>query len=470
MANASLTLQNLIGRGSVQQLAGPVLILIILSMMVLPLPAFMLDLFFTFNIAISVIVMLVAINVKKPLDFSVFPTVLLITTLLRLSLNVASTRVVLLEGHTGPGAAGQVIDAFGHFLVGGNYAVGIVVFTILVIINFVVITKGAGRVAEVAARFTLDAMPGKQMAIDADLNAGLIGEDEARRRRGAIAEEADFFGSMDGASKFVRGDAVAGILIMFINIIGGLFVGVLQHNLDVGTAAKTYTLLTIGDGLVAQIPALIISIAAGMVVTRVGESQDLSDQFISQLFTSSKVIALTAGIIGLLGLIPGMPNFVFLLLAGLLGSLAWFIEREQKAAKPVPVVATPTVSTEMQEASWADVAPLDVLGLEVGYRLIPLVDKAQDGELLRRIRGIRKKFAQEVGFLVSPVHIRDNLELKPNGYRILLKGVEIGQGEAFPGNLLAINPGRVVGNLAGTPTKDPAFGLPAVWIESSLRE
>ena len=470
MANASLTLQNLFGRGSVQQLAGPVLILIILSMMVLPLPTFMLDLFFTFNIAISVIVMLVAINVKKPLDFSVFPTVLLITTLLRLSLNVASTRVVLLEGHTGPGAAGQVIDAFGHFLVGGNYAVGIVVFMILVIINFVVITKGAGRVAEVAARFTLDAMPGKQMAIDADLNAGLIGEAEARRRRGAIAEEADFFGSMDGASKFVRGDAVAGILIMFINVIGGLFVGVLQHNLDVGTAAKTYTLLTIGDGLVAQIPALIISIAAGMVVTRVGETQDLSDQFISQLFTSSKVIALTAGIIGLLGLIPGMPNLVFLLLAGLLGSLAWFIESEQKSAKPVPVVAKPTVSAEMQEASWADVAPLDVLGLEVGYRLIPLVDKAQDGELLRRIRGIRKKFAQEVGFLVSPVHIRDNLELKPNGYRILLKGVEIGQGEAFPGNLLAINPGRVVGNLAGTATKDPAFGLPAVWIESGLRE
>ena len=470
MANAAMTLQNLIARGGVQQLAGPLLILIILSMMVLPLPAFMLDLFFTFNIAISVIVMLVAINVKKPLDFSVFPTVLLITTLLRLSLNVASTRVVLLEGHTGPGAAGQVIEAFGHFLVGGNYAVGIVVFTILVIINFVVITKGAGRVAEVAARFTLDAMPGKQMAIDADLNAGLIGEDEARRRRGTIAEEADFFGSMDGASKFVRGDAVAGILIMFINVIGGLFVGVLQHNLEVGTAAKTYTLLTIGDGLVAQIPALIISIAAGMVVTRVGESQDLSEQFMSQLFNSAKVIGLTAGIIGLMGLIPGMPNLVFLLLAALLGSLAWYINREQMVAKPVPVVAAPTTSSEVQEASWADVAPLDVLGLEVGYRLIPLVDKAQDGELLRRIRGIRKKFAQEVGFLVSPVHIRDNLELKPNGYRILLKGVEIGQGDAFPGNLLAINPGRVAGNLAGTVTKDPAFGLPAVWIETGLRE
>ncbi len=470
MANAAMSLQSVFGRSGLKQLAGPILILLILSMMVLPLPPFMLDLFFTFNIAISVIVMLVAINVLKPLDFSVFPTVLLITTLLRLSLNVASTRVVLLEGHTGPGAAGQVIEAFGHFLVGGNYAVGIVVFSILVIINFVVITKGAGRVAEVAARFTLDAMPGKQMAIDADLNAGLIGEDEARRRRATIAEEADFFGSMDGASKFVRGDAVAGILIMFINIVGGLFVGVLQHNLDIGTAAKTYTLLTIGDGLVAQIPALIISIAAGMVVTRVGDSQDLSQQFIGQLFNNPKVIGLTAAIIGLLGLIPGMPNFVFLLLATGLGSLAWDMDRRLRAAKPLPVTVAPTLAAESQEASWADVAALDVLGLEVGYRLIPLVDKAQDGELLRCIRGIRKKFAQEVGFLVSPVHIRDNLELKPNAYRILLKGVEIGQGEAFPGNLLAINPGRVAGQLPGTVTKDPAFGLPAVWIETALRE
>ena len=470
MANPSLTLQGFLGRSGLQQLAGPVLILLILSMMVLPLPSFMLDLFFTFNIAISVIVMLVAINVMKPLDFSVFPTVLLITTLLRLSLNVASTRVVLLEGHTGPGAAGQVIEAFGHFLVGGNYAVGIVVFAILVIINFVVITKGAGRVAEVAARFTLDAMPGKQMAIDADLNAGLIGEDDARKRRATIAEEATFFGSMDGASKFVRGDAVAGILIMFINVIGGLFVGVMQHNLDVGTAAKTYTLLAIGDGLVAQIPALIISIAAGMVVTRVGDAQDLSQQFIGQLFNNPKVIGLTAAIVGMLGLIPGMPNFVFLLLAAAMGFLAWDMDKRLKTAKPMPVTVAPTVPTESQEASWADVAPLDVLGLEVGYRLIPLVDKAQDGELLRRIRGIRKKFAQEVGFLVSPVHIRDNLELKPNAYRILLKGVEIGQGEAFPGNLLAINPGRVAGSLPGAVTKDPAFGLPAVWIENALRE
>ena len=470
MANASMTLNSFFARAGLQQLAGPVLILLILSMMVLPLPPFMLDLFFTFNIAISVIVMLVAINVMKPLDFSVFPTVLLVTTLLRLSLNVASTSVVLLEGHTGPGAAGKVIESFGHFLVGGNYAVGIVVFAILVIINFVVITKGAGRVAEVAARFTLDAMPGKQMAIDADLNAGLIGEDEARKRRATIAEEADFFGSMDGASKFVRGDAVAGILIMFINVVGGLFVGVLQHNLDLGTAAKTYTLLTIGDGLVAQIPALIISIAAGMVVTRVGDTQNLSQQFLTQLFNNPKVIGLTAAIIGLLGLIPGMPNFVFLLLACGLGALAWDMDKRLRSARPVQVTVAPTLVAESQEASWADVAALDVLGLEVGYRLIPLVDKAQDGELLRRIRGIRKKFAQEVGFLVSPVHIRDNLELKPNAYRILLKGVEIGQGEAFPGNLLAINPGRVAGQLPGTETKDPAFGLPAVWIDSTQRE
>ena len=471
MANAALSMQRFFGRDSLRQLVGPILIILILSMMVLPLPAFMLDLFFTFNIAISVIVMLVAINVMKPLDFSVFPTVLLITTLLRLSLNVASTRVVLIEGHTGPGAAGQVIEAFGHFLVGGNYAVGIVVFAILVIINFMVITKGAGRVAEVGARFTLDAMPGKQMAIDADLNAGLIGEDEARKRRATIADEANFFGSMDGASKFVRGDAVAGILIMFINVIGGLFVGVLQHNLDLGTAAKTYTLLAIGDGWVAQIPALIISIAAGMIVTRVGDSQDISQQFLSQLFNNPRVVGLTGGIIGMLGLIPGMPNFVFLLLAGGLGALAWDMDRRQRVAKAEPVKVAPAVAApESQEASWNDVAPLDVLGLEVGYRLIPLVDKAQDGELLRRIRGIRKKFAQEVGFLVSPVHIRDNLELKPNAYRILLKGVEVGQGEAFPGSLLAINPGRVAGQLKGTATTDPAFGLPAVWIETALRD
>ena len=471
MADASLVMRDFVARFGQRQMTGPVLILLILAMMVLPLPAFLLDLFFTFNIAISVIVMLVAMSVIKPLDFSVFPTVLLVTTLLRLSLNVASTRVVLLEGHTGPGAAGQVIEAFGHFLVGGNYAVGIVVFTILVVINFVVITKGAGRVAEVAARFTLDAMPGKQMAIDADLNAGLIAEDEARKRRATIAQEADFFGSMDGASKFVRGDAIAGILIMLINVIGGLFVGVLQHSLDIGTAAKTYTLLAIGDGLVAQIPALIISIAAGMVVTRVGDNEDVSQQFVSQLFNNPKLLFLAAAIIGLLGLIPGMPNFVFLLLASAIAAMAWQLEKREHLALPAETIAVAPVATrEAQEASWSDVTPLDVLGLEVGYRLIPLVDKSQDGELLRRIRGIRKKFAQEVGFLVSPVHIRDNLELKPNAYKILLKGVEIGEGEAFPGNLLAINPGRVAAQVPGTVTRDPAFGLPAVWIDPALRE
>ncbi len=471
MADASLVMRDFVARFGQRQMAGPVLIMLILTMMVLPLPAFVLDLFFTFNIAISVIVMLVAMSVIKPLDFSVFPSVLLVTTLLRLSLNVASTRVVLLEGHTGPGAAGQVIEAFGHFLVGGNYTVGIVVFTILVVINFVVITKGAGRVAEVAARFTLDAMPGKQMAIDADLNAGLIAEDEARKRRATIAQEADFFGSMDGASKFVRGDAVAGILIMLINVIGGLIVGVLQHSMDFGAAAKTYTLLAIGDGLVAQIPALIISIAAGMVVTRVGDNEDVSQQFVSQLFRNPKLLYLTAAIVGLLGLIPGMPNFVFLLLASAIATMAWQLEKRAHAAVPEPIAVAPAAAPrEAQEASWNDVTPLDVLGLEVGYRLIPLVDKSQDGELLRRIRGIRKKFAQEVGFLVSPVHIRDNLELKPNVYKILLKGVEIGQGEAFPGNLLAINPGRVAGQVPGTVTKDPAFGLPAVWIDPALRE
>ncbi|OHC64535.1 MAG: flagellar biosynthesis protein FlhA [Rhodocyclales bacterium GWA2_65_20] len=454
-------------------MAAPMLIILILSMMVLPLPPFALDIFFTFNIALSVMVLLVAMYTLKPLDFSVFPTVLLVTTLLRLSLNVASTRVVLLEGHTGPAAAGKVIEAFGHFLVGGNYTVGIVVFVILTVINFVVITKGAGRIAEVGARFTLDAMPGKQMAIDADLNAGLIGEDEARRRRSNIASEADFYGSMDGASKFVRGDAVAGILILLINVIGGLIVGVVQHDMEVGMAAKNYTLLTIGDGLVAQIPALIISTAAGLVVTRVGDDdKDIGQQFVGQVFGNPIVLLLTAAILGILGLIPGMPNLVFLMLAAAIGGLGWWTIGRQQTATAVAEQAPPqaVAPQESQEASWADVAPVDVLGLEVGYRLIPLVDKGQDGELLKRIRGLRKKFAQEVGFLSAPVHIRDNLELKPNAYRITLKGVEVGQGEAFPGMLLAINPGRVSGQLPGAQTKDPAFGLPAIWIDAALRD
>ena len=473
MAAQALNWQALARPENLKALAAPLLIILILSMMVLPLPPFILDLFFTFNIAMSIMVMLVALYTLKPLDFSVFPTVLLVTTLLRLSLNVASTRIVLLDGHTGPAAAGKVIEAFGHFLVGGNYAVGIIVFVILTIINFVVITKGAGRIAEVSARFTLDAMPGKQMAIDADLNAGLIGEDEARRRRKEISQEADFFGSMDGASKFVRGDAVAGILILLINIIGGLIVGIIQHDMAAGQAAKVYTLLTIGDGLVAQIPALVISVAAGMVVSRVNDEKDITSSFTAQIFGNPIVLALTAGILGILGLIPGMPHFVFLLLAAGLGWLAFNkMKGVEKAAaveaqKPPAPVAAPEEATE---ASWSDVAPVDVLGLEVGYRLIPLVDRGQDGELLKRIRGLRKKFAQEVGFLSAPVHIRDNLELKPNGYRITLKGVEVGAGEAFPGMYLAINPGRVNGVLPGSQTKDPAFGLPAVWIEAALRD
>ena len=470
MASTSLGMQGIFGRFNMSQLAAPFLILMILAMMVLPLPAFVLDLLFTFNIAISVLVLLVAVNTRKTLDFSVFPTVLLVTTLLRLSLNVASTRVVMLQGHTGPDAAGKVIEAFGHFLVGGNFAVGIVVFAILVVINFVVITKGAGRVAEVSARFTLDAMPGKQMAIDADLNAGLIGEEDARKRRTDISREAEFFGSMDGASKFVRGDAVAGIVIMMINVVGGLVVGVVQHNMELSLAAKNYTLLTIGDGLVAQIPGLIISIAAGMVVTRVSDDRDIGQQVMGQMFRNGKSIAVTAAIVGFLGLIPGMPNLVFLTLAALLGWFAWNIIEKEKRIVETPVQVAPAPVQETLEATWNDVAPLDVLGLEVGYRLIPLVDKSQDGELLRRIRGIRKKFAQEVGFLVSPVHIRDNLELKPNAYRILLKGVEVGTGEAYAGQYLAINPGRVAGTLSGVATKDPAFGLPATWIELGQRD
>jgi len=466
-----LTIQNLIKRIGLRSMAGPVLIVMILAMMVLPLPPFLLDILFTFNIAIAVMVLLVSMHTVKILDFAVFPTVLLITTLLRLSLNVASTRVVLLEGHTGPGAAGKVIEAFGHFLVGGNYAVGIVVFIILVVINFVVITKGAGRIAEVGARFTLDAMPGKQMAIDADLNAGLIGEEEARRRRASISQEADFYGSMDGASKFVRGDAVAGIIIIFINVIGGLIIGVFQHNLDIATAANNYTLLAIGDGLVAQIPALVISTAAGMMVSRVSTEENISQQIVGQLFSQPQVLVLTAGIIGMLGLIPNMPHFSFLLLAGALGGLAYFIIQRTKTVEQKPeAVSIEVPPSETNEASWEDVSQVDILGLEVGYRLIALVDKAQDGDLLRRIKGIRKKFTHDIGFLPPAVHIRDNLDLRPNTYRITLKGVDIGTGDAFPNMHLAINPGSVSGVLAGTQTHDPAFGLPAIWIETAMRE
>jgi flagellar biosynthesis protein FlhA len=451
------------------QLAGPLLIVLILAMMVLPLPPLALDLLFTFNISVSMLVLLMAVSVLKPLDFSLFPTVLLITTLLRLSLNVASTRVVLLYGHTGPDAAGRVIESFGHFLIGNNYAVGIVVFIVLVVINFVVITKGSGRIAEVAARFTLDAMPGKQMAIDADLNAGLIGEQDARRRRAEVAKEAEFYGAMDGASKFVRGDAVAGIVIMLINIIGGLTVGTLQHDLSVAQAASNYTLLTIGDGLVAQLPALIISTAAGVLVTRVSAEQDLNEQLAQQLGGRPQVLYIVAAVVGFLGIVPGMPHFAFLVIAGAVAALAYWREQSRPPAEPEAPAPEPP-KTEAPEVSWADVMPIDALGLEVGYRLIPLVDRNQDGELLRRIRGLRKKFAADMGFLVPAVHIRDNLELRPNGYRITLKGVEVGSGEVQPGMFLAINPGRVLGQLSGPQTRDPAFGLPAVWIEASNRE
>ncbi|WP_304525241.1 flagellar biosynthesis protein FlhA [Halomonas sp. I5-271120] len=462
---------DLLGDMRMKLLAGPLLIIMILSMMILPLPPFALDLFFTFNIALAVMVLLVSMFTQKPLDFAAFPAVLLFTTLLRLSLNVASTRVVLMEGHQGGDSAGKVIEAFGQFLVGGNFAVGLVVFLILVIINFMVITKGAGRIAEVGARFMLDAMPGKQMAIDADLNAGLIGEDEARQRRSDVSQEADFYGSMDGASKFVRGDAMAGLVIMVVNIIGGLLIGMMQHDLDFGTAAKTYTLLTIGDGLVAQIPALVISTAAGVTVSRVTTDQDVGQQMISQLFINPQVLWLAAGVMGMLGLVPGMPNLVFLTFTVLLGSLAWWLQRnEQNRVTEEAVKTAPPPAQEAPEASWDDVHLVDTLGLEVGHRLIPLVDHRQQGELLGRIKSVRKKYAQEVGFLPPVVHIRDNLELGANTYVITLKGVEIGQAEAYPGKWLAIDPGQVSGQLEGTRTEDPAFGLPAVWIEAAQRE
>ncbi|MBC2731050.1 flagellar biosynthesis protein FlhA [Thiobacillus sp.] len=467
--NGTLSLSNLFSSTNARALAAPLFIVLILAMLVLPLPPFALDMLFTFNIALSIMVLLVGLSTKKALDFAAFPTVLLLSTLLRLSLNVASTRVVLLHGHTGPDAAGKVIEAFGHFLVGGNYAVGIIVFVILVVINFIVITKGAGRIAEVSARFTLDAMPGKQMAIDADLNAGLIDENEARRRRAEISQEADFYGSMDGASKFVRGDAIAGILILLINIVGGLVIGLMQHGLSLADAAQNYTLLAIGDGLVAQIPALVISIAAGIIVSRVSTEEDIAGQMLSNVFNKTQALYITAAILGMMGMIPGMPNLAFLLLAGGIVWLAWKRSHKQEEAPPAEETM-PVAAIESQEASWEDVAPIDTLGLEVGYRLIPLVDNAADGELVRRIKGIRKKFAREIGFLPPAVHIRDNLEINPNSYRITLKGVEIGSGEVRTGSFLAIDPGTVATALPGVATQDPAFGLPAVWIESDLRE
>ncbi len=483
-------------------IGAPLLLISILAMMVVPLPPLLLDLFFTFNIALSLIVILSGVYAKKPLDFAVFPTILLIATLLRLALNIASTRIVLLEGHTGTAAAGQVIEAFGEFVVGGNYAVGLVVFAILVIINFIVVTKGAGRISEVSARFTLDAMPGKQMAIDADLNAGAIDQDEAMRRRAEVVAEADFYGSMDGASKFVRGDAIAGILILFINIIGGLSIGMLQHNMAFPDAMHNYTLLTIGDGLVAQIPSLILSTAAAIMVTRVSSEQDMGQQFSTQMFANPRALGVTAGIIGILGLIPGMPNMIFLGIAGLAAGGAYLIhqrslEREAlglnpgepmprsgdspavtqrgQSAQPGPqggqaAGAAEEAGDDNKDLSWDDVLPVDVIGLEVGYKLIPLVDKNQNGQLMARIKGIRKKLTQEIGFLIPPVHIRDNLELSPGAYRITLMGVTVGESDIYPDREMAINPGQVFGTLAGTPTKDPAFGMDAVWIDPAQRD
>ena len=454
-------------------MVAPFLVIAMLGMMVVPLPPIALDMLFTFNISLSVIILLVCIYASRPLDFVIFPTIILVATLFRLALNVASTRIVLLEGHTGTGAAGNVIEAFGEFVIGGNYAVGLVVFSILVIINFVVVTKGAGRVSEVSARFTLDAMPGKQMAIDADLNSGLINQDEARTRREEVSAEADFYGSMDGASKFVRGDAVAGILILIINIAGGLSIGMAQHDMMFGDAVRNYTLLTIGDGLVAQIPSLLLSSATAIIITRDSSKHDLGQQVFRQVFQNTKVLWLTAGIIGSMGIIPGMPNVAFLTLAGLVAGGAYLLDKqkqEEVVREQVQREIEPVKPEEPKELSWDDVQPVDLIGLEVGYGLIPMVDRNQDGQLLNRIKGVRKKLSQELGFLVNAVHIRDNLDLSPNAYRITLMGVPVGESEVYPDRELAINPGQVYGKLQGVETKDPAFGLEAIWVEPGQRD
>ncbi|GMR08236.1 MAG: flagellar biosynthesis protein FlhA [Gammaproteobacteria bacterium] len=451
-------------------------VLTMMSMMVLPMPPIMLDMLFTFNISLALVVLLAGIYTSRPLDLAVFPTILLIATLLRLALNVASTRVVLLNGHTGTDAAGKVIESFGDFVVGGNYTVGLVVFVILVTINFVVVTKGAGRISEVSARFTLDAMPGKQMAIDADLNAGILSQEEARERRAEVTQEADFYGAMDGASKFVRGDAIAGIIITLINIIGGLAIGTLQHDMAFAESVNNYVLLTIGDGLVAQIPSLLLSTSAAIMVTRMSSAQDMSDAIIGQLFANPRVLTITAGIVGIIGLIPGMPNFAFLTLASIAGGGAYMMARRQREVSEVQRLAAEAPAKEtaapekLEEITWDDVNPVDLIGLEVGYRLIPLVDRAQGGQLMGRIKGVRKKLTTELGFLIPAVHIRDNLDLSPTTYRISLMGVGVGEAEIHPDKDLAINPGQVYGELDGIPGKDPAFGLDAVWIESSLKD
>jgi len=477
----------------------PVMLLVLLGMMTLPLPPFLLDTFFTFNIALSIVVLLVSVYARRPLDFAIFPTILLVATLLRLALNVASTRVVLLYGHEGGDAAGKVIEAFGEVLIGGNYAVGLVVFMILMIINFVVVTKGAGRVSEVSARFTLDAMPGKQMAIDADLNAGLIDADQAKIRRADVAAEADFYGSMDGASKFVKGDAVAGILILIINVVGGFGIGMAQHGLSFGDAVSAYTLLAIGDGLVAQIPSLLLSTATAIMVTRNGGDEDMGQQVFGQMFASSRALAVAAGLMFMMGIVPGMPHGVFLGAALIAASVAYFIHwrkdggklgdaiaqrigAQPKAAEALPAgsgnaLAAPKEKAEaaikqmeVKELGWDDVEPVDRVGLEVGYRLIPLVDKNQGGQLLNRIKGVRRKLSQEMGFLMPSVHIRDNLDLLPNQYRITLMGVTLAEAEIYPEREMAINPGQVFGKIDGLAAKDPAFGLDAFWIDATQKD
>jgi len=439
----------------------------VIMLMILPLPRFFLDLLLAFNITVSVIILLVGLQVRRPIEFSAFPSILLIVTLFRLSLNIASTRLILLHGNEGAGAAGEVIRAFGSFVVGGNYTVGLVVFSILVVINFVVVTKGAGRVAEVAARFTLDAMPGKQMSIDADLNAGLINETEARRRRREIAEEADFYGSMDGASKFVRGDAIAAIIIVLVNIVGGLTIGVLQQGMSPGLAAQTYTLLTVGEGLVAQIPALFISTAAGIVVTRAAADADLGHQITGQMLLSPKAVGTAAGILLALGLVPGLPHLAFLGLGTAAAWLAYRLSQEAKApSEPAPVSVAPQA-----ESTTPQLVPLDLMEVQVGYGLIGLVEGKHGTALLDRIKGLRKQFADTMGFLLPPIHIRDNLQLRPNEYAVMLKGVELTKADVLPSHVLAIDPGTAQrGLIHGVATKEPAFGLPALWVPESTRE
>ena len=472
MANPVVTgsqpdLGSLLMRGA----GAPIGVLALLAMIVLPLPPLVLDVLFTFNIALSLMIVIAVFSVKRPLDFAIFPSVLLIATLFRLALNVASTRVVLMHGHTGTAAAGHVIESFGEFVIGGNYAVGIIVFIILTIINFIVVTKGAGRISEVSARFTLDAMPGKQMAIDADLNAGLISQDEARARRIEVRSEADFYGSMDGASKFVRGDATAGIMILIINLVGGIAIGVMMHDLAFGDASRVYALLTIGDGLVAQIPALLLSTGVALIVTRMSREQDMGQEVARQLFRDPRMLITAAALLGVLGAIPGMPNVAFLSMAAICGGGAWWFHRQRARAEAEPAPEPPPPPpVESKDLSWDDVQSVDLIGLEVGYRLVPLVDRSQGGDLLARIRGVRRKLSHDLGFLVQAVHIRDNLELSPNAYRINLSGVPVGEGTIYPDRELAINPGRVFGALTGIETRDPAFGMEAVWIEPGLRD